>query len=39
MGNQFNMESKRYELGLTGHVGVRNESRNRGETVIQLEKH
>lgn len=37
MVNQFNMESKHYELGLVGHVGVRNESR--GETVTQLKKH
>lgn len=37
MVNQFNMESKHYELGLVGHVGVRYESR--GESVIQLKKH
>lgn len=28
------MESKHYELGLIGHVGVRNGSRNKRETVI-----
>lgn len=39
MVNQFNMESKHYKLGILGHVGVRNERRNRGEIVIQLKEY